>query len=155
MQTKSKRILFGALAVALFGGGSLAFAALTPDAPSGPLVTVYKSPTCGCCGKWVEHMKDKGFTVQVREMADVTPIKERYDVPQSAYSCHTSVVDGYALEGHVPAEDVRRLLEHRPRVAGLAAPGMPSSAPGMDGPRKPYDVLAFTRDGETRLFASH
>ena len=117
---------------------------------------VYKSPTCGCCEKWVEHMKANGFRVVVHDTADVTPVKQRAGVTPQLASCHTAFIGGYAIEGHVPAEDVRRLLRDRPDVAGLAAPGMPNGSPGMEGMgRDPYDVVAFKRDGGTAVFASH
>lgn len=138
----------------------------TPDAtptaavaadPDLPVVTVYKSPTCGCCAAWVDHMRDDGFRVEVVEMNDVTPIKESRGVPRDLGSCHTAVVDGYVLEGHVPAADVRRLLEERPEQVGLAVPGMPVGSPGMEqgSTVQPYDVVAFGRDGSRSVFAHH
>jgi hypothetical protein len=118
-------------------------------------ITVYKSPTCECCGRWIEHLKKSGFEVTVVDMDDVTPVKQKYGVPSSATSCHTSLVGGYAIEGHVPADLIRKLLRERPAVAGIAAPGMPVGAPGMEmGSRKDaYDVVAFDRSGRTTLYA--
>ena len=131
-------------------------AAAAPVAAAGDSVTVYKSPTCGCCKLWVDHLRDAGFDVEVRDKGDVTPHKQRLGVPPRLASCHTAVVDGYVIEGHVPAEDVRRLLATRPDVVGLAVPGMPMGSPGMEfGAPEPYDVIAFGRDGSTRVFASH
>lgn len=120
-------------------------------------VKVYKSPTCGCCGKWVTHLRDHGFTVEVEDVADIAAIKARHGVPGSLSSCHTALVEGYVVEGHVPAGDIRRLLEERPEALGIAAPGMPVGSPGMEvGDRKdPYDVVAFDRAGKSWIFASH
>lgn len=119
-------------------------------------MVVYKSPTCGCCERWVEHMRASGFQVVVHDTADVAPVKARAGVTAALASCHTAFVDGYAIEGHVPAADVRRLLRERPNVAGLAAPGMPNGSPGMEGMgHDAFDVLAFTRDGGSTVFAAH
>src|SRR5688572_17866224 len=121
-----------------------------------PQLTVYKSPTCGCCAKWVEYMQANGFTAAVTNMPDVTPVKTKHGLPARLASCHTTLVGGYVIEGHVPLEDVRRLLKEKPAVVGLAAPGMPAGSPGMDVPNSPpYDVLAFDKSGATRVFATH
>ena len=123
-----------------------------------PTVQVYKSPTCGCCASWVKHLQQHGFTTRVTDTEDVAAIKAQRGVPARVQSCHTAVVDGYVLEGHVPATDVQRLLKERPAVAGLAVPGMPIGSPGMEVPgQKPqaYDVLAFDKQGQTRVYASH
>ena len=128
------------------------------DAPQGATrMVVYKSPTCGCCANWVEHMRDAGFAVEVHDTADVAPVKHDHGVPGHLGSCHTAVVDGYVIEGHVPVEDIQRLLAERPEVAGIAVPGMPVGSPGMEmGSRKdPYDVVAFTKGGGVSVFASH
>ena len=120
-----------------------------------PVVTVYKSPTCGCCTKWVDHMRESGFEVVVNDMDDVTPLKNEVGVPNALRSCHTAVVSGYTLEGHVPADLVQKLLEEKPKnTAGLAVPGMPMGSPGMEGPRKDaYEVVAYSADGKTRVYA--
>ncbi len=119
-------------------------------------VVVYKSPSCGCCGRWVEHMRQAGFRVRVEDLADVTPTKARLGVPRRLYSCHTARVGDYLVEGHVPAEQVKRLLKERPAVAGLSVPGMPMGSPGMEGPRKDaYAVVAFTSDGSTSIYARY
>ena len=135
------------------------FALLTPAAWAAgalPTVEVYKSPTCGCCGKWVEHMKANGFKVVTHEMNDVTPHKQRLGVPVGMGSCHTAEVDGYLVEGHVPADDVKRLLAEKPKAKGLVSPGMPQSAPGMDMPGKqPYEIFLVRQDGSTSSFARH
>jgi len=120
-----------------------------------PPVLVYKSPTCGCCSSWVEHMQDAGFPVKVKEVNDVAPVKDKYGVPTRLRSCHTAIVDGYVIEGHVPADVVERLLQERPDVAGLAVPGMVAGSPGMEGGRaQSYDVVAFDREGNTSVYAS-
>jgi hypothetical protein len=120
------------------------------------LVTVYKSPSCGCCKAWVEHMRQAGFRMDVHDMDDVQPVKTAMGVPGPLASCHTARVGGYAIEGHVPADLVAKLLrEHPSDIAGLAVPGMPAGSPGMEGMGKDaYDVVAFTKDGHTRVYAS-
>ena len=133
-----------------------AFAAAAPlAAESKPEVLVYKSPTCGCCEKWVEHLRSEGFAVQTHDVPDVTPIKLENGVAPELSACHTALVGGYVVEGHVPASDIRRLLAERPKVAGLAVPGMPVGSPGMEGPgAKPYEVLSFGEQG-IRVFSKH
>ena len=118
---------------------------------------VVKTATCGCCASWVEHMRKAGFKVEVRDVHDVTPTANRLGVPAGLRSCHTSEIGGYAIEGHVPAADVKRLLATRPKAAGLAVPGMVAGSPGMGsgGDRQPYQTLLFTKAGKTRVFASH
>lgn len=120
---------------------------------------VWKSPTCGCCKDWVAHMEAAGFRVNVHETGNAA-MRERLGIPVALGSCHTARAAGYALEGHVPAADVRRLLRERPDAVGLAVPGMPIGSPGMDGPeyggrRDPYEVLLVAKGGGTRVFASH
>ncbi|MBF0400141.1 MAG: DUF411 domain-containing protein [Magnetococcales bacterium] len=131
-------------------------------APSLPTVTtnlvVYKATSCGCCSAWVTHMEKNGFTVKVEEVADVTAIKRQLGVPPSMDSCHTGVIGNYLVEGHVPAEDVLRLLAEKPSVKGIAVPGMPTGSPGMEVPgQKPdtYHVITFTTEGQSWLFAKH
>lgn len=134
---------------------AVAGSALPAAAQQKPKVAVYKNPACGCCGEWVKHMQANGFKVETHEVSDVTPIRHQYGVPDSLASCHTSIVGGYALEGHVPASDVWRLLRERPSVKGLAVPGMVVGSPGMEqGPAQRYATIAF--DGrEKRVFAQH
>jgi hypothetical protein len=135
----------------------LILVALTPAiAADLPVVQVYKSPTCSCCSKWVEHLKKNGFTVDVTNVSDVTPIKKANSVPPTLSSCHTALIDGYVIEGHVPVEDIFKLLKERPTVAGIAVPGMPIGSPGMEGRNpQPFKVIAFGTDGETTEFSSH
>ncbi len=120
-----------------------------------PKVTVYKSPTCGCCSKWVTHLEKNGFEVETNDMRDMRMIKSMSGVKPNLASCHTARVDGYVIEGHVPADDIKRLLAERPDVKGLTAPGMPQSSPGMDIGKAPYQVLSFDADGKTQVFAQH
>lgn len=143
-----RRLLFAGLAAA-----ALPFAARAASAL--PSVTVYRSPTCGCCGKWVDHLRANGFEVTVRDVADVDAYKHKYGVPRNLASCHTALVDGYVIEGHVPADVVRRLLAERPEVHGLAVPGMPIGSPGMEqgNRRDPYEVVAFDQTGRVTVYA--
>ncbi len=121
-----------------------------------PLLRVWKSPTCGCCGKWVEHMQAAGFRVQVTDIDNLDPIKTANGVPLKLASCHTARLGGYVVEGHVPASDVKRLLKDKPDILGLTAPGMPAGSPGMDVPGSPpYEVLALDKDGKTTVYAIH
>lgn len=125
--------------------------------PALPELTVYRSPTCRCCGHWTDHMKAAGFSVQDIVTDDMAAVKAHYDVPEALASCHTAIVGGYVIEGHVPATDVQRLLSEEPDVLGIAAPGMPMGSPGMDmGDRvDPYTVVSFNQAGDTVIFAEH
>ena len=116
-------------------------------------MTVYKSPACDCCGKWIAHLRMEGFTVNVVEQTDIVPVKSRLGVPPSVASCHTATIGSYVIEGHVPTEDIMRLLTERPAVVGIAVPGMPTGTPGMDGPKVPYKVVSFDRNGTLATFA--
>ncbi|MDQ6951729.1 MAG: DUF411 domain-containing protein [Mariprofundales bacterium] len=121
-------------------------------------VVMYKSPNCKCCSGWAEHLKEAGFTVIEKRREDMHAIKAQYGVPEKLASCHTALVGGYIIEGHVPAADVARLLKERPQVAGLTAPGMPARSPGMQAeglPPKGYAVLAFDKDGSSHLFTQY
>ncbi|GAA3551408.1 DUF411 domain-containing protein [Zobellella aerophila] len=118
-------------------------------------MTVYKSESCGCCQAWVEHMTTAGFELEVINSDNLAPVKAEAGLKQGLASCHTALIDGYVIEGHVPAADVRRLLEQRPAVQGLTIPGMPQSAPGMDIPGTPYEVLSFSEDGQTAVFSRY
>lgn len=130
--------------------------AFVPAAMAANAMTVFSDPSCGCCGAWVNHVRANGFTVTVQQDQLMGAVKARFGVPAAAMSCHTALIDGYVIEGHVPVEDIRRLLAERPDARGLAAPGMPIGSPGMEvGPPERYDVLLILRDGSTRVFASH
>ena len=120
-----------------------------------PEMTVYKTPSCHCCAKWVEHVKAAGFTVKTVDQDDLSSLKADLGVTKNLASCHTALVGGYVIEGHVPASDIQRLLKERPKIAGLAAPGMPGAGPGMDTSKDPYDVLAFDAKGSTTVWARH
>jgi hypothetical protein len=128
-----------------------------PGIAADSMVTVYKDPHCGCCGKWAEHMRANGFTVNEVVTGAMAEVKREAGVPQALGSCHTAKVGGYVVEGHVPAADVRRLLADRPAVVGLSAPGMPQGSPGMEGPFPPdrYEVLSFDQQGRSKVFARH
>lgn len=135
---------------------SVAVAAQTQKAPT---MEVYKSPTCGCCSKWVEHVRDGGFAVNVTDVSDaaLAALKEKHGVPRTAQSCHTALVNGYVVEGHVPVSEVHRLLEEKPAVAGIAVGGMPIGSPGMEVPgQRPqtYNVVSFSKQGELKVFST-
>jgi hypothetical protein len=120
-------------------------------------MTVYKSATCGCCAKWNDHMRAAGFAVTSNDLADVNPIKTQHGVPVQTRSCHTALVGGYVIEGHVPADVVKKLLRERPAIAGIAAPGMPAGSPGMempDGRKDTYQIVAFDKQGKTSVYAT-
>lgn len=121
-------------------------------------ITVYKSTTCGCCTKWVDHIRANGFAPVVQDEEEMEALKNKLKVPEGVRSCHTAQIDGYLIEGHVPASDIRRLLAERPKTAGLAVPGMPTLTPGMAPPGvepRDYEVVSFQPDGSTRRFARH
>lgn len=117
-------------------------------------ITVYKTPTCGCCKVWVKHLETNGFAVTAHDMPSVDEVKRTQGVPKALESCHTAIVGRYVVEGHVPADLIKQMLQQKPAILGLAVPGMPSGSPGMEGGRKePYDVIAFERGGKTRVYA--
>jgi hypothetical protein len=121
-----------------------------------PEVRVFKTATCGCCKKWVEHLKASGFAVTVTEVASTAEYRKKYGVPEALQSCHTAVVNGYSLEGHVPAADIQRLLKSGAKAKGLAVPGMPMGSPGMEGPRSdPYAVMLFDSAGKTSVYRKY
>ena len=122
-----------------------------------PTVEVFKSPTCGCCAFWVKHLQANGFATKVTDVEDISQVKAKYGVPGRLQSCHTAVVNGYVIEGHVPASDVQRLIKDRPAVVGVAVPGMPIGSPGMEQGNvvQPYNVVTFDKQGQTSVFASY
>ncbi|MEO8023059.1 DUF411 domain-containing protein [Polaromonas sp.] len=144
-------------AIASLAGTSLLAPALM--AQTRPQVEVWKDPNCGCCKDWVIHMEANGFDVKVHDSGN-TAARKRLGVPDKLGSCHTALVGGYAIEGHVPAREVHRLLKERPAAIGLSVPGMPVGSPGMDGKiygdrKDPYDVVLISRNGGTRVYQSY
>lgn len=120
------------------------------------LVEVWRSPTCGCCGAWVKHLERNGFSVKVHMVEDTSPVRRAAGIPDRLGSCHTAKVDSFAIEGHVPASDIRRLLAEQPKAIGLTAPGMPPGSPGMDIPNSPsFEVLLVGMDGKPSVFSRH
>jgi hypothetical protein len=146
---RTKLFVIAGLALA----GTLAAAARPTE--QGLSMTVYKTPTCGCCAKWVEHMKAAGFKVQVQDMDDLTEIKQASGVPVRIRTCHTAVVGNYVVEGHVPADLVKKMLSEKPKVTGIAVPGMPIGSPGMESgnEKTAYDVVLFDKSGTTTVYA--
>jgi hypothetical protein len=134
-------------------------AAEVPGSSAKPTpMTIYKRSSCGCCAKWVDHVRDNGFEPTVRDEEDMDAIKTQLGVPEGMWSCHTALVGKYLIEGHVPASDIQRLVGQQPRVLGLAVPGMPSGTPGMAQPGAKiagFEVVAFQLDGTTRTFARY
>jgi len=139
------------LAATVAGVGGLAIAAPSP----GPEISVYKNASCGCCKKWVEHLQAAGFRVTVHDTSTLAGVMERYGVPRKLTACHTAVVDGYVIEGHVPADVIQRLLKERPGIAGVAVPGMPAGSPGMESetPARFY-ILTFDKNGTTSVYGA-
>ena len=153
-------LLLGLITAPLSGALFLASSA----SAEGTTIQVYKTPTCGCCSQWIDHLQAAGFKVEATDMPDLTALKAMNGVPNGMTSCHTAMVEGYVIEGHVPASDISRLLAERPKVAGLAVPGMPMGSPGMEHPdpsrHEAYEVLAFgvttgAAPGGVKVFSSH
>jgi len=146
---KRRDLLLAAAALA-------AFAAIRP-AGAATAITVYRSASCGCCGAWVDHLRANGFAVTVHETDDIAPVKRRLGVPRALEGCHTGAIAGYAIEGHVPAREIHRLLAERPAALGLAVPGMPIGSPGMEtgGPADRYEVVLFGENGAGRVYARY
>lgn len=116
-------------------------------------ITVYKNPSCGCCGNWIDHLRDNGFSGATRNVKDLSPIRSEHGVTPELAACHTAIVDGYVVEGHVPADVIQRLLAERPSVVGIAVPGMPPGSPGMEvGYSQPYNVVTFDENGNTEVY---
>jgi len=146
--------IFLAIVLLIFNAGIKA-ETLSADKPID--IVVYRSPTCECCGKWLEHMKKNNFNVKDIVTDDVQAIKKKYGVPEAMASCHTAIVDGYVIEGHVPANDIMKLLKTKPKIVGIAVPGMPSGTPGMEmGDRKDsYNVMSFDKENHYEIFNSY
>lgn len=125
-------------------------------AQAATLVEVYKSPYCGCCEEWVQHLKKNGFEVKTYDVNDVPAARKKLGMPEQLGSCHTAKVGGYLVEGHVPAADIQRMLKEKPKAVGIAVPGMPQGSPGMEtSTPQPYNTLLVQKDGTTRVFARH
>lgn len=149
----SKRVKLVAVAATAFAVSAAAVAALNNPRAGSEEIVVYKSPTCGCCSKWVGHLESHGFMVVAHDVTNLAEIKAQFGVSSDLTSCHTAAVDGYVIEGHVPADVIARLLDQRPDVLGLAVPGMPMGSPGMEGSTvQRYDVIAFGRDGSRDVY---
>ncbi|MGL5949758.1 MAG: DUF411 domain-containing protein [Aeromonas sp.] len=133
----------------------LLLAASSLSALAAEQMTVYKSKYCGCCQTWIKHMQDNGFEINVIETEQLDPIKAKHGVTPELGSCHTGLINGYVIEGHVPASDVKKLLQDKPAIRGLTIPGMPQSAPGMDIPGQPYQVLSIDNAGKTEVWSSY
>lgn len=149
-RTLSRRSLLG-LAV----GAVLPWAGVRLSAQGKPQMTVYKSSTCGCCSKWVEHLQASGFEVKAIDVEDIDKVKRERGVPAAAQSCHTGIVSGYVVEGHVPASAVKKMLAEKPAIVGIAVPGMPMGSPGMEmpnGQKDKFDVVAFDKTGRLSVF---
>jgi hypothetical protein len=156
----TRRAWIARMATTALGGAAMT--ALLPhvaaSAPAPTSITVYKDPSCGCCTKWVDHLRANGFAPEVHDRSDMDALKDSLGVPAKLRSCHTAVVGKFVIEGHVPAADVKRLLSTKPaKTVGVAVPGMPAGSPGMEmGARVDrYDVIAFAPGGATRVFARH
>ncbi|MEX0605730.1 MAG: DUF411 domain-containing protein [Marinobacter sp.] len=136
---------------------SLAFSNLAMAAENDDKITVYKSPSCGCCGDWVKHLEDNDFDVEVHDTDNLNPIKREAGLTPALASCHTAFINGYAIEGHVPASDIRSLIEQAPKARGLTVPGMPVGSPGMEmgDSQDSYQVLLYNEEGQTRVFAEY
>lgn len=143
--------------LAILLGASLSAGSTLASAEAEHKIHVYKSPTCGCCTDWIKHLEDNGFDVEVSDIDNVTPVKIDAGLTPALASCHTGFIGGYVIEGHVPADDIKRLLAQTPKARGLSVPGMPVGSPGMEmSDRKdPYQVLLFNANGQTRVFAEH
>ena len=151
------RWLAGTAGLAVLAAFSVAprLTAWPPDRLTAPEITVYRSASCGCCKKWEDHLRANGFTIKDVVQEDLSAIKAESGVTGKLASCHTALVAGYVIEGHVPASDIQRLLKEKPKVVGLTAPGMPGAAPGMDTSKDPYEVLTFDGKANTTVWARH
>lgn len=148
-------VAFAGIVVALtFAYRGEAASATASPAAKPIAIKVYKTPQCGCCKAWVQHLSKNGFRVETMDMPDLALVKQKYGVTTALEACHTAVVGNYVVEGHVPADVIKRLLKERPAVLGIAVPGMPGGSPGMEGAMKErYDVLTFDRAGRSRVYA--
>jgi hypothetical protein len=147
MKNMKKLILAAAVTAVSVGGAG---------AQSAPAVAVFKTATCGCCAKWVDHLRANGFAPTATNVDDINAVKTKHNVPRAVQSCHTALVGGYIIEGHVPASDIKRLLKERPAISGIGVAGMPAGSPGMESPNpQRYDVLSFDKQGKTSVYSTH
>jgi hypothetical protein len=155
MQNNLFKIIISMLIALTFAGGSTQADEIKRH--YGQVITVYKTPTCGCCQGWVDYLRTNGFRVETHDLDDLSAVKAQHGLTDPALmSCHTAIVDGYIVEGHVPADDIWRLLSERPAVTGISAPGMPQLSPGMNSIEpQGYDVLSFDRQGQVELFSRY
>jgi len=159
----NRRWLLSLGAVIITGGVGAGIYTLINPSPANTLsrealqITSYRSPNCGCCHGWIEHLKAEGFTVKDNVTENLETIKAENNVPQNLTACHTAVTNGYVVEGHVPATDIKRLLREKPDVVGIAVPGMPIGSPGMESGdiKEPYTVFTFTKEGETQIYQEY
>ena len=152
MNRRDACLLLSSAALAVFTNAAYA------AAPKPARIMVYKNESCGCCKLWVQHLLDAGFEVRVQDVDNLGPIKDRVGIPPTMGSCHTGEVEGYFVEGHVPADDIRRLLKERPQARGLTVPGMPAGSPGMEVPSGKvdrYEVLLIAKDGKSSVYSRH
>ncbi|MEO7134360.1 MAG: DUF411 domain-containing protein [Vicinamibacterales bacterium] len=155
---RNTRVIVAMVTIAIAGLGLGVAAQQKPAAAAAQKITVYKTASCGCCRLWVDHLKASGFDVQAMDVSsdDVRAVSKAAGLKDEDTSCHTAKIGNYVVEGHVPADDIKRMLKEKPAIAGIAAPGMPQGSPGMDqGSKEPYDVVAFTKDGKTTVYAKH
>ncbi|MDX8380902.1 MAG: DUF411 domain-containing protein [Ghiorsea sp.] len=146
---KNEKVVFGFVVAS-----ALLFAEMT-NTSSAKEVIMYKNVSCECCGGWADHLRKAGYKVDEKPREDMDAIKSKYDVSEKLASCHTAIIDGYVIEGHVPAEDIDRLLSERPDIIGLSAPGMPMQSPGMqqeESKPKNYDILTISKDGKPKVY---
>src|SRR5262245_24320732 len=159
MRKNTVTVAVSAMTIVALGLVAAAQQKPAPKAAEAPtMVTVYKTSSCGCCKLWVDHLKSAGFQVQAMDVssADVRNVSKMAGLKDEDTSCHTAKVGNYVVEGHVPADDIKRLLKEKPAIAGIAAPGMPMGSPGMEqGAKEAYDVIAFKKDGTSTVFAKH
>lgn len=137
----------------------LSWGLITPSAESQPnnTISVYRSPNCGCCQGWIKHLQEAGFKVKDYVTENLDNIKDKYDIPEKLITCHTATTNGYIIEGHVPAQEIQKILQTKPNIAGLGVPGMPIGSPGMESGNyfEPYTVFAFTKNGQLQKFAKY
>lgn len=152
--TRSSMVLWPAVVAGVVVAALGTTALVRAPAPAAPTITVYKSASCGCCAKWIEHLRSAGFTVTTYDTDDLASVMTNMGVPGQLASCHTARVGNYVIEGHVPADLIRKLLAEHPALAGLAVPGMVTGSPGMEGPgARHYDIVAWDRKGNTTVYA--